>query len=372
MVEEIIASKGQLNAKDAVDGHLSRIYEQARTGVFPGVIDNAQDGEFLAVTKIEGPGWYFITVYPKSLLKEKALWAAGFTFLSGLISILIVILATSLILKRSLVDPLGHLTKAIRDFKIGDNRAVSQNDAFGSTAGKLGTRQDEIGLLASSFGEMGANLQTTYSQLEMSKRDLSKSHLDLSASFAFLDTVISESPVGITIYNKMGDCIAVNQAIADLVGASESQLLEQNFRTIESWNESGLMEAASRAFDENERTRIEIEVDSTFGRHVLLDCQLVPFENGDERNLMVMFSDITERKKAEAEQVRLQCELQQTQKMEALGQLTGGIAHDFNNILGIILGYSELAMARSTSRGDAKQAKQLELVLKASERAKGL
>ncbi|MCP4128665.1 MAG: response regulator, partial [Gammaproteobacteria bacterium] len=47
-------------------------------------------------------------------------------------------------------------------------------------------------------------------------------------------------------------------------------------------------------------------------------------------------------------------------------------AHDFNNILGIILGYSELAMARSTSRGDAKQAKQLELVLKASERAKGL
>ncbi len=372
MVEEIIASKGQLNAKDVADGHLSRIYKLALTAAFPGVIDNVQDGEFLAVTKIEGPEWYFITVYPKSLLKDKALWAAGFTFLSGLISIVIVILATSLILKRSLVKPLGRLTQTIRDFEIDDTQAAIQFDAFVSTVGKLGARQDEIGLLATSFGEMGSNLQISYSKLDESRRDLRKSHLDLSASFAFLDAVISESPVGITIYNEIGDCIAANQAIADLVGASESQLLEQNFRTIESWKESGLIEAASRAFDENERTRIEIEVDSTFDRHVLFDCQLVPFQNGDKRNLMVMFSDITKRKKAEAEQVRLQCELQQTQKMEALGQLTGGIAHDFNNILGIILGYSELAMARSTSRGDAKQAKQLELILKASERAKGL
>jgi PAS domain S-box-containing protein len=82
------------------------------------------------------------------------------------------------------------------------------------------------------------------------------------------------------------------------------------------------------------------------------------------------FRDISERKRAEAEKKKLETQLQQSQKMEAIGALAGGIAHDFNNILGAILGYSELALDDTAM--DSAARKNLELVLKASFRAKEL
>lgn len=67
-------------------------------------------------------------------------------------------------------------------------------------------------------------------------------------------------------------------------------------------------------------------------------------ENGTITHYEGVVLDISERVKVESEKERLQAELMQSHKMEAIGTLAGGIAHDFNNMLGIIIGNAELAM----------------------------
>ncbi len=86
--------------------------------------------------------------------------------------------------------------------------------------------------------------------------------------------------------------------------------------------------------------------------------------------MMCICRDITERKRAEEEKVRLQSQLQQSQKMEAIGTLAGGIAHDFNNILAIILGNAELVFDDVPDSNPASES--LKEIYRASIRAKDI
>ncbi len=75
-------------------------------------------------------------------------------------------------------------------------------------------------------------------------------------------------------------------------------------------------------------------------------------------------------KELEEEKLNAEAQLQQAQKMEAIGTLAGGIAHDFNNILGAIMGYSELIKMKLPEESDLIS--DLDQVIRAGERARDL
>lgn len=103
-----------------------------------------------------------------------------------------------------------------------------------------------------------------------------------------------------------------------------------------------------------------------------IDVEISVAADIDSQQFFVFVRDVTERKQTQETRLVLERQLQRSQKMQALGQLTGGIAHDFNNILTSIVGYSNLALTRFVPDKKSKLAEYLNEVTNASERARQL
>jgi signal transduction histidine kinase/CheY-like chemotaxis protein len=95
---------------------------------------------------------------------------------------------------------------------------------------------------------------------------------------------------------------------------------------------------APHLWETSSRREIEVEYLGKFWQGIW-----VPFS--EDLYVHYIF-EVTERKKAEAEMIKLQTQLQQAMKMEAVGRLAGGVAHDFNNILTAIIGNLSLAQMK--------------------------
>ena len=97
------------------------------------------------------------------------------------------------------------------------------------------------------------------------------------------------------------------------------------------------------------------------GRLINVDVAAHDLEFRGRRGRLVVAHDITQ-------QQELQVQLQQSQKMDAIGRLAGGVAHDFNNLLGVIIGYGERLLRRLPS----PDRREINEVLKAAEHAASL
>ncbi len=207
--------------------------------------------------------------------------------------------------------PLRKLRNALRSFGGGNFDATVQIDS-----------SDELGELANAFREMASDMRSHVQALDAAHGRLN----DIFASMEELLVVCDDS----------GTIAAVNRACLELAGYQEFGLVGRH---------------ASDLFADMLVPTAHVEGEKTAGTRLHADSVL---RTRDDRTIPVRLSASSLRDGTSAgyvlvaqnltERQRLELELRQAQKMEAIGRLAGGVAHDFNNMLSIILGYTEVLL----------------------------
>ena len=187
--------------------------------------------------------------------------------------------------------------------------------------------------------------------------------------------LVNHAPAGIYEVDFIeGKFVSVNDVICEYTGYTRQELLTMSALDILTEDSQKLLlERLDRILKgQKVSSTAEFKIKAKTGREfwVMINSKMLYAADGKTKGAMVVAHDITEQKLAEEEKKNLEYQLQQAQKMEAIGTLAGGIAHDFNNILSVIIGYTELILMNGDVDGEVRQ--NLKEIFSASKHARDM
>jgi PAS domain S-box-containing protein len=202
-----------------------------------------------------------------------------------------------------------------------------------------------------------------------------RSEMALRESEAKYRQLVNHAPAGIYEVDFIkGKFISVNDVICEYTGYTRQELLSMSALDImKEDSQKRFLERMDKIFKgQKVPPSAEFTVRTKTGQEfcVLANSNLIYAADGKPKGATVVVHDITERKQAEEEKNNLEYQLQQAQKMEAIGTLAGGIAHDFNNILSVIIGYTELVLMNGNLDAEVRQ--NLKEIFNASKHARDM
>jgi PAS domain S-box-containing protein len=294
----------------------------------------------------------------------------GITLLLVLLALVAAVILSILAIG-NIISPLRSLAAVAREIQQGDLSRRAELD-----------RDDEVGELALAFNAMTDRLQVSMEgmagEIEERLREIEvrkRAEEALRENRAMLQQILDTVPQSIFWKDRERVYQGCNRVFAEDAGLHNPELIKGKTDFDLPWPRE---EAEAYRADDlevmggKEAKRHIIEpLQQGDGARLWIDTTKVPLLDGQGNvyGILGVYEDITERRLNEEEREKLERQVRQSQKMEAIGTLAGGIAHDFNNILSIILGYNELAMLDDNP---AKRLQNLEEVRKGAERARDL
>jgi PAS domain S-box-containing protein len=209
-------------------------------------------------------------------------------------------------------------------------------------------------------------------------RDITKqkqSEIALRESEAKYKQLVNHAPAGIYEVDFIrGKFTSVNDVICEYTGYTRQELLNMSALDILTEDSQKIfLKRLDKIFKgQKVPSSAEFKIRAKSGSEfwVMINAKMFYSADGKPKRAMVVAHDITEQKLAEEEKKNLEYQLQQAQKMEAIGTLAGGIAHDFNNILSVIIGYTELILMNGNVNGEVRQ--NLKEIFSASKHARDM
>lgn len=236
-----------------------------------------------------------------------------------IVTILLASLASSLLLKVILSNPINMLVKGTERIAKGD---LSHK--------VLVKTKDEIGKLATAFNKMTNDLQR------------------LTVSRDYVDNIINSMNDTLIVINPDTTIRTVNYALMNLLGYKEDEIIGKKMNVLladdislfkgEEW-EDLLQKGSIQDYDMDYITKDGESIPVSFSGSVMKD------EAGNIISIVGMARDMRE-------VIKLKKQLFQTEKMAAVGQLAGGVAHEINNPMSVILGFAQTVSRRVTDKTD--------------------